>query len=274
MMAALHRAPRKYWSVFATGLQNTFVYRGNFFLRSLFGLVPLAGTVFIWRALFESRGEEIRGFDFGQMIYYFLIVLLVDNLVTPTDDEWQIAAEIRDGQINNFLSKPVDYLAYRASLFLSSRLLYTVVTLPVIVAVFVWFHKFITLPEDPLTWPLFGVSLLMAAAIQFLLAYALAMLAFWILEVSTVVFILYSFEYYLSGRLFPLSVMPDWLQEILRWLPFTYELYFPVAVFMEKVRGEELWSGLAIQAGWVVLSFLAARFMWWRGLRKYESVGG
>ena len=28
------------------------------------------------------------------------------------------------------------------------------------------------------------------------------MLAFWILEISTIVFILYSFEYYLSGRLF------------------------------------------------------------------------
>lgn len=274
MRTGLSRAPRKYASVFTTGLQNTFVYRWNFLLRSLFGLVPLAGTIFIWRALFESRGEEIRGYDYGQMVYYFLVVLLVDNLVTPTDDEWQIASEIRDGQINNFLSKPVDYLAYRASLFLSSRLLYTAVTLPPILAVFAWFHGFITLPQDPLTWPLFLVSLLMAAAIQFLLAYALAMLAFWILEISTIVFILYSFEYYLSGRLFPLNVMPDWMQEILRWLPFTYELYFPVAVVMEKVQGAELWSGLAIQAGWVGLSYLAARFMWKRGLRRYESVGG
>jgi len=274
MISQIRRAPGKYWSVFTTGLQNTFVYRWNFVLRSLFALVPLAGTVFIWKALFESRGAEIRGYDFGQMIYYFLVVLLVDNLVTPTDDEWQIASEIRDGQINNFLSKPVDYLAYRATLFLSSRLLYTAVTLPAIAAVFFWFREFIVLPADFITWPLFFVSLAMAAAIQFLLAYALAMLAFWILEISTIVFILYSFEYYLSGRLFPLNVMPDWLQDILRWLPFTYELYFPVAILTEKVKGGDLWSGLAIQAGWVVLCFLGARLMWRRGLRRYESVGG
>jgi ABC-2 type transport system permease protein len=274
MMPFLRPAPRKYWSVFTAGLQNTFVYRWNFLLRSLFGLIPLAGTVFIWQALFEARGETIRGYDFGQMIYYFLVVLLVDNLVTPTDDEWQIAAEIRDGQINNFLSKPVDHLAYRASLFLSSRLLYTAVTLPAIALVFFWFRGFITLPSDPLTWPIFLVSLAMAAALQFFIAYALAMLAFWILEISTIVFILYSFEYYLSGRLFPLNVMPDWLQEVLRWLPFTYELYFPVAVITEKVQGPELWSGLAIQAGWTVLAFLGARGMWRRGLRRYESVGG
>ena len=106
-----------------------------------------------------------------------------------------------------------------------------------IAGVFAWFHEFIVLPSDPLTWPLFLVSLIMAAAIQFLIAYALAMLAFWILEISTVVFILYSFEYYLSGRLFPLDVMPDGLRIVLKFLPFTYELYFPVAVLMEKMRG-------------------------------------
>jgi len=264
----------KYWSVFRTGLQNTFVYRWNFLLRALFSLIPLAGTVFIWRAIFATRGEDVGGYNFGQMICYFLIVLLVENLVTPTDDEWQIAADIREGQINNFLSKPVDYLGYRASLFLSSRLLHTLVASVPVLGVIAWYHSFIVLPRDPWTWPIFGLSLVMAAAIQFLIAYALAMLAFWILEISTVVFILYSFEYYLSGRLFPLDVMPAWLQSTLAWLPFTYELYFPVAVFMEKVQGRVLWSGLAIQAGWVALSFLAARLMWHAGLRRYESVGG
>lgn len=264
----------KYFSVFTTGLQNTFVYRWNFLLRSLFALVPLAGTVFIWEALFETRGEAIAGYDFGQMIFYFVLILLVDNLVTPTDDEWQIAAEIRDGQINNFLSKPVDHLAYRASLFLSARLLYTIVTIIPVIAVFWFFREYITLPKEWTTWPIFFVSLVMAGALQFLIAYALAMLAFWILEVSTIVFILYSFEYYLSGRLFPLDIVPGWLQTVLKFLPFPYELYFPVAVFTEKVTGSELWTGLAIQAGWTVLAYLGARAMWRAGIRKYESVGG
>lgn len=264
----------KYLSVFTTGLQNTFVYRWNFLLRSLFGLVPLGATVFIWRALFDARGEDIHGYDFGQMVFYFLLILLVDNLVTPTEDEWQIAGEIRDGQINHFLSKPIDYLSYRASLFLSARLLYTVVTIVPVAAAFAWFHEFITLPKDLLTWPLAGLSLIMAGAIQFLLAYSLAMLAFWILEVSTIVFILYSFEYYFSGRLFPLDILPGWIEFILRLLPFPYELYFPVAVFLERVQGKELWSGLAMQAAWVLISFGAARLMWARGIRKYESVGG
>ena len=50
----------KYVSVFNIGLQNTFVYRWNYFLRALFGLIPLAGTVFLWRAIFHEPGG--RGF--------------------------------------------------------------------------------------------------------------------------------------------------------------------------------------------------------------------
>ena len=264
----------KYLKVFDIGLQNTFVYRWNFLLRALFGFVPLIGTVCIWRALFQSRGSSIGGYEYESMIYYFLLTLLAENLITPTEDEWQIASDIREGQINSFLTKPLNYLAYRFTLFLSYRTLYTVVTIIPIALVFIWFRQMLTLPTHLWTWPLAVLSLAMAAGIQFLIAYSLAMLAFWILEISTVVFILYSFEYFLSGQLFPLDIMPASLQALLHWLPFTYELYFPVAVFLEKVRDTALWSGLAIQTAWLITMFYIARFAWRRGVAKYQAVGG
>ena len=52
---------QKYISVFNIGLQNTFVYRWNYFLRALFGLIPLAGTVFLWRAIFHEAGGGLQG---------------------------------------------------------------------------------------------------------------------------------------------------------------------------------------------------------------------
>src|SRR2546429_9697217 len=131
----------KYLSVFNIGLQNTFVYRWNYFLRALFGLIPLAGTVFLWRAIFEEPGGRgFGGYDYGSMIYYYLLTILVSNLVTPTEDDWQIAADIREGQINALLTKPMSYLAYRFSIFLSGRLVYTFVTLPPIALIFIYFR--------------------------------------------------------------------------------------------------------------------------------------
>ena len=94
----------KYGAVFSLGLQNTFVYRWNFLLRSLFALIPLFGTVFVWRSIYGGTSGTIAGYDFGEMILYFLIVLLVENLITPAEDEWQIAAEIRRDNSAPFFS--------------------------------------------------------------------------------------------------------------------------------------------------------------------------
>jgi viologen exporter family transport system permease protein len=265
---------KKYLKVFGIGLQNTFVYRWNFFFRALFGLFPLIGTIFIWGAIFEARGNGISNFDYDSVVFYFLLVLTLDGLITPGEDEWQVAADIREGQMNAFLVKPMNYLLYRLCLFVSNRLLYTFVTLPVLVAVFLIFHSYLVWPSSWVTWIFTTFSILLAGGLQFLISYSVAMLAFWMLEISTVVFIIYSFEYFLSGHMFPLTFMPQWAQGFLKFTPFPYELYFPISIFMGKVNGKELLNGLAIQACWVVILYFCANGLWRGGLRKYQAVGG
>jgi ABC-2 type transport system permease protein len=264
----------KYISVFNIGLQNTFVYRWNYFLRALFGLIPLAGTVFLWRAIFRELGGGLHGYDYGSIIYYYLLTILVSNLVTPTEDEWQIAADIREGQINSFLTKPMSYLAYRLSIFLSGRLVYTAVTLLPIALIFLYFRHYIVLPQYAMTYIYATLSMIMAGLMQFFITYSLAMMAFWILEISTIVFIVYSFEYFLGGQMFPIDIMPVGIQAVMKWLPFYYELFCPVAIFLERLRGADLAQALTIQTGWLFLTWAAARAMWKRGLGHYQAVGG
>ena len=74
----------------------------------------------------------------------------------------------------------------------------------------------------------------MSALIQFFITYSLAMLAFWILEISTIVFIVYSFEYFLGGQMFPDRHHAAGLQAVMKWLPFYYELFCPIAIFLER----------------------------------------
>jgi ABC-2 type transport system permease protein len=264
----------KYLTVFGIGLQNTFVYRWNFFFRALFGVFPLVGTVYIWGAIFEARGSDINNFNYASVVLYFMLVLALDSLITPGEDEWQVAADIREGQMNAFLVKPVNYLLYRLSLFISNRLLYTIVTLPVLLVIFFALRSYLAWPSSWTTWAWTILSILLAAMLQFLISYSVAMLAFWMLEISTVVFIIYSFEYFLSGHMFPLAFMPEWVRGILKLSPFPYELYFPIAIFMQQVKGTELRDGLLIQAGWVLLIYLGASALWRGGLRKYQAVGG
>ena len=100
------------------------------------------------------------------------------------------------------------------------------------------------------------------------------MLAFWVLEVSTFIFIVFAFEYIASGHLFPLDILPPAMQQAMYFTPFPYQLYFPVSVYMGKTVGAELVRGLLMQAAWVIAAYVLARFAWARGIKKYSAVGG
>ncbi len=135
-------------------------------------------------------------------------------------------------------------------------------------------HRYLVLPAD---WGVLGwflLSTLLTAALQFFISYTLAMLAFWVLEVSTFIFIMFAFEYIASGHLFPLDILPPAIERVLYLTPFPYQLYFPVSIYMGKTTGVDLAKGLLVQAGWVVVAYALARFAWSRGLRKYSAVGG
>jgi ABC-type uncharacterized transport system permease subunit len=64
------------------------------------------------------------------------------------------------------------------------------------------------------------------------------------------------------------------MQPFVKWSPFTYELFFPVQIYLERMNGAEIAAGLAIQAGWTALMFLVARALWHLGVRNYQAVGG
>jgi ABC-2 type transport system permease protein len=265
----------KYWRVINIGLQNTLVYRMNFAFRAAFGLVPLMATIFLWRAVYAGKSDpKIEGYTLAGMTSYYLLVTIVDALTAVTDDDWQIAGDIREGAINQFILKPIDYMTYRFCLFASGRFIYVLVAaVPISIFIFIQ-RKFLVLPPDALTFGLFLWSLAMTALLQFFISYTMALLAFWLLEISTFIFILFAFEYLAGGHLFPIDILPPALAKALNFTPFPYQLFFPVSLYLGRIAGPEMWRGLGIQLFWVLFFFLLARWMWRQGIRRYTAFGG
>jgi ABC-2 type transport system permease protein len=267
---------KKYWHVLNVGIQNNLTYRFNFLARTLFGLIPLVAILYLWRTIYSGKnaGETVGTYSLPQMISYYLLTAVVDALTAVNEDDWQIAADIKDGNISQFLLKPIDYLAYRLCLFFSGRVTYIAVAVIPLTLFMVSLRDYFVFPADVTTLLLFLLSVLFTALLQFFLSYAMAMLAFWVLEVSTFIFILFAFEYLASGHLFPLDILPHALQQLMAYTPFPYQLYFPVSVYLGKAAGPELLRGLAVQFLWVIAAWGLARAMWSRGIRKYSAVGG
>jgi ABC-2 type transport system permease protein len=266
----------KYLHVVNIGIQNTLVYRVNFLFRAFIGLVPLFATISVWKVIYSSKEADssVAGYTLGGMISYYLLVTIVDALTAVNEDDWQIAADIKEGTINQFLLKPVDYLWYRLSLFVGGRLIYTLVAIAPILLFVLLQREYLVLPPNFLAFAVFGAALVLTGLLQFFMSYTMALLSFWVVEVSTFIFIVFAFEQIAGGHLFPIDIMPPAVVKLLSLTPFPYLLFFPVSVYLGRIQGNELWTGLAIQAFWVAAAYVAARLVFRGGIKKYTAVGG
>ena len=141
------------------------------------------------------------------------MVAVVDVLTAVNEDDWQIAADIREGNISQFLLKPIDYLWYRLCLFFSGRIAFmSMACLPLAVFIFCFRGYFVGAGQRDGACARSWFRSLLTALLQFFISYTMAMLAFWLLEISTFIFILFAFEYLASGHLFPLDLLPPALQ--------------------------------------------------------------
>jgi ABC-2 type transport system permease protein len=267
---------KKYFHVIGIGLQNNLQYRVNYLTRTLFSFIPLFAMISLWRTIYADNPHagQNNGFSAAQMVFYYILVAVVDVLTAVNEDDWQIAADIREGNISQFLLKPLDYLWYRLCLFFSGRIAFiSMAAIPLGVFIFCFRNYFIP-PANEMAIIYFPISLLLTALLQFFISYTMAMLAFWLLEISTLIFILFAFEYVASGHLFPLDFLPSAVKQILFFTPFPYQLYFPIQIYLGKIAGADLWRGFLMQIFWVALTYVLARFMWRRGIKKYSAFGG
>ena len=269
-------ALKKYLRVISIGIQSNLTYRFNYLTRTLFSFIPLFAMLSLWRTIYatKSSGSSLSGYTEAQMIFYYIMVAIVDVLTAVNEDDWQIAADIREGNISQFLLKPVDYLWYRLCLFFSGRIAYiSMACVPLAIFIFC-FRNYFVLPASGMAMVSFLVSLVLTALLQFFLSYSMAMLAFWILEISTLIFILFAFEYLASGHMFPLDILHPALLHALWFTPFPSMLYVPIGIYMGKLAGNGIALGLLTQLFWVLMMYALARFMWRRGIKKYAAFGG
>ncbi len=263
----------KYRHVFLVGLQNNLVYRWNFAIRGVFSLFSLAVVFILWGAAYKGV-DQIGGFSVNQTLTYFVLLFVLQFLVGAFNEDYQISEEIRNGLINQFLLKPINYYAYRFSIFASARLVSGIlVFLPLLLALPV-IHENLTLVFDPTRFALAVPAVMMAAVIQFTIAYCFGMLTFWFLDIQGFIILSFAIETLLSGQMFPLDLMPAAVFRIAQYLPFYYQMYFPAAIITGRIDTSLIARGLLLQAFWSLALFGLAQFLWRRGLRHHTAVGG
>jgi ABC-2 type transport system permease protein len=263
----------KYRQAFLIGLQSNIVYRWNFAVRGFFSLFHLAVVFTLWGAAFAGS-SSIGGFDLRQTLTYFVTLLVLQFLISAFNEDYQISEEIRNGLINQFLLKPINYFAYRLSIFAAARLVSgTLVLIPLAVAYPV-IGDSLAFPDGAWRLALGLPAVLLSALIQFSIAYCFGLLTFWFLEIQGFVILSLAVETLLGGQMFPLDLLPPALYRAAQFLPFYYQMYFPAAILTGRIDQPAALHGLALQAAWVIALLALGQLLWTRGLRRHTAVGG
>jgi ABC-2 type transport system permease protein len=263
----------KYRHVFLVGLQSNLIYRWNFLIRGFFSLARLAVVFILWGAAYAGVAT-IGGYSKGQTFTYFTALIALQFMIGAFNEDYQIGEEIRNGLINQFLLKPINYYFYRFTVFLAARIVSGALVFVPLLLIFPLLHSHLTLPADPWRPLLLLPALLFAAMIQFTLAFCFGLLAFWFLEIQGFVILSFAAETLLSGQIFPLDLLPPQLFHAAQLLPFYYMMYFPAAILTGRIDFSTAVHGFGIQVAWALLFAIAAHFIWQSGLRKHTAVGG
>jgi ABC-2 type transport system permease protein len=237
--------------------------------------LPMVATILLWQAIYEGSGRgELGGFRRNEMIAYLLLVHISRMFSSMPGLAHGIARDIRDGSLKKYLLQPIELIPYLVSYRMAHKAAYIATSaLPYGLLFFVCRDFFDGFP-DGLTFAAYVLSLLLAFLIGFFFEAAIGMIGFWFLEVSSFLYIINTISFFVSGQMFPLDLLPPFWSGLLRSLPFQYLAYFPAAVFLGKIKGDDLWQGLLVELGWAVVLIVLTRFLYARGLRRYSAFGG
>jgi ABC-2 type transport system permease protein len=262
---------RLYWEVARRGYRRFATYRAatfaGVFTNTVFGFM----RAYVLVALFAAR-SEVGGFDLTDAVTY---VFLGQGLIMAVYlwGWWEVALTIRSGDVVTDLARPFDYQLYWLAQDLGRAAYHALFrgVPPFLVGALVFELR---LPDHPLTWPAFALSVALAVCVSFALRFMVNLSAFWLLDYRGAGAMAQAVWTFLSGFVIPVAFFPGTLRAVAEVLPFAAFLQTPVNVFLEKERGWELAGALAFQAVWAVVLLLLGRVLLAAAMRKVVVQGG
>ncbi len=261
-----HSALRILAALWRLNLAEELQYRANF-VASVLGTLFYMATALLTLALFFHHTTSLGGWNYWEIV----VLLGVFNALTGVIEAvlrpgiGQLAGEVRSGELDLVLVKPVD-----AQGFVSFRRLdvwrFTDVVLGLGLAGYALFR----LGHTPSLAQLsaFGLSLAAAAVVVYAIWVVLMSLAFWFVSVENIAVL---FDAVYEGARYPVTAYPGALRFLFVYLiPIAWTTTIPASALTGRLRPEIA----LVAAGVAAVAFALARALWRAALRRYSGASG
>lgn len=256
-------------------IKEMFSYPIGFLISIFIDPLMVLVTISLFKSIYAYQGvSSLAGYDLAQMIWYFAGTRFVWYFIYTYVD-YTLSQGILSGDLSLILLKPTsifsatlgEALALRSAgivfEFIPSFIIYTLFYPP----------SFMTVASF--------LRFLLCIALSFFLMFAINFLV----GLSSFIFksnysmrnlkgILIAL---LGGANFPLDFYPEWIRNIIDFLPFKYIFYVPLQILVNRKGTQTLadYSMLiGVQLFWITLLFLLCRCLWHKSMKHFCAVGG
>jgi ABC-2 type transport system permease protein len=260
---------RKWRAIFSIYFQEGLAYRSSGIIWVLTDLTTGVTMPLVWAN--ASKAGAIAGFNTGDFILYYLCMLLLTGFIT-CHIMWELAMEIKDGIFSAALIRPISFYQVCFLRNLSWRMIRPVLFLPFFVVLLIAYRPYLQHVTVHLT-PWMFASVVLGHLLSFCTVMAVAMIALFVQEATSIFEIYYLPALFLSGTLFPVAVLPAWAKILSAAFPFYYMIGAPTEILVGRVSEADAPHVVAIQLCWVMGMYVFGRVMWSVGLKNYSAVG-
>jgi ABC-2 type transport system permease protein len=259
-----------YFSAMRLSILEQFQYRAQNYFYMIGMIAEPVIYLVVWSTIAAQQGGSVGGYTAGAFAAYYIVWTLVRNMnIVFTPYGWE--GRIQRGQLSMELMRPMHPIHNDVAYFAGWKVVVIVLWLPLALVLALIFKPTL----DP-TWMqgiVFFFAIWGAYLIRTMLLALLGMISFWTTRVGAIYELFFALELILSGRLVPMTLMPDAVQRVANFLPFQWTFYFPINALVGQPSQAELLSGLGMQALWIGLGILFVNIVWRFGIRRFSSVG-
>lgn len=263
----------KYLEVFRISWQSAFVYRLNFIMWRVRTMLWFFTSYFFWVAIFQ-KNDQVFSYDRSVMLTYIIGAALLRSFVLASRSV-SVNVEIANGDLNNYLVRPISYLKNWLARDFADKALNLVFFAFEMTILYLIIKPPLIFPANAWHLTAFLLATVLAMFMYFFFSFIVSCFAFWYPEhngwpLRFIVFMLLGF---LAGEGFPLDIFPSLAQTIFKFLPFPYFIFYPLQIYLGRLSNPQILQVFLAQLIWIPVLFLFAKLLYKKGLKIYGAYG-
>ena len=261
---------------FKTEMRAAGLYRADFLLRLCYSFIAMYGVCSLWQALYR-QDPGLVGRPLQAMVTYAMLAVALDIVFYPSAlksaPQNYIADQVRTGRIDTDLLRPRD-LQSQLLTRNAAGALFSLLWLVLPAWLLGVFFLGMELPATALCAVAFAVSVALGFFILFSLNFLLGLVCFVTLDIRQITMAYSGILTILSGKLIPNWLYPEWMQAVIRALPFRCIFEMPLNIYTGALAEREIVLGICLQGFWALALFCFGRLAWRKVHRRLSVQGG